>query len=61
MKVLDENTAPSRTRAAEEDIPWGNDEVEAPKPRSAAAPKYAAVDDEEEDESLQFFKKLAAK
>ena len=61
MKVLDENTAPSRTRAAEEDIPWGNDEVEAPKPRAAAAPKYAAVDDEEEDESLQFFKKLAAK
>ena len=61
MKVLDENTAPSRNRAAEEDIPWGNDEVEAPKPRAAAAPKYAAVDDEEEDESLQFFKKLAAK
>ena len=61
MKVLDENTAPSKSRAAEEDIPWGNDEVEAPKPRAAAAPKYAAVDDEEEDESLQFFKKLAAK
>ena len=61
MKVLDENNSIPTKRAADEDAPWVNDEVEAPKSRAAAAPKYAAIDNEEDDESLEFFKKLAAK
>ena len=38
--------------AADEDLPW----EEAPTPKQKAAPKF---DEEEDDESLEFFKKLA--
>jgi len=48
-------------RAEEEDLPWGKPEDEAPTFKAAAAPKIAAVDEDEDDESLEFFKKLAAK
>ena len=59
MKVLDENTpAVKVARAEEEDLPWARTEA-APKFKSADAPKHVAVDDED-DESLEFFKKLAS-
>jgi len=58
MKVLDENTpAVKVARAEEEDIPWARTES-APKFKAAEAPKHTTVDDDD-DESLEFFKKLA--
>ena len=58
MKVLDENTpAVKVARAEEEDLPWAR-EAPAPKFKAADTPKHVA-DDDEEDESLEFFKKLA--
>jgi hypothetical protein len=57
MKVLDENTpAVKVARAEEEDLPWARTES-APKFKTADAPKHMAEDDD--DESLEFFKKLA--
>jgi hypothetical protein len=44
-------------KAEEEDVPWARTES-APKFKSADAPKHVAVDDDD-DESLEFFKKLA--
>ena len=58
-KALGE-TSQKIARAEEEDLPWARTE-EAPKQKAAEAPKYAAVDDDEDEESLEFFKKLAAK
>jgi hypothetical protein len=60
MKVLAENIGVKSVRAEEEDLPWRNEE-EAPTFKTAPAPKLAAVDEDEDDESLEFFKKLAAK
>jgi hypothetical protein len=61
MKVLDENTpAVKVARAEDEDLPWARTEP-APAFKAAEAPKRAAVDDDEDDESLEFFKKLASK
>lgn len=58
MKVLDENTpAVKVARAEDEDLPWAR-EAPAPKFKAADAPKHMAEDDED-DESLEFFKKLA--
>jgi hypothetical protein len=61
MKVLAEDMGKKSPRAEEEDLPWGKPEDEAPTFKAAAAPKIAAVDEDEDDESLEFFKKLAAK
>jgi hypothetical protein len=59
MKVLDENTpAVKVARAEEEDLPWAR-EAPAPKFKNADVPKNVA-DDDEDDESLEFFKKLAS-
>lgn len=57
MKVLDENDSTSRgSKAVDEELPW--DEAPAPKQKEKAAPKISA-DDDEDDESLEFFKSLA--
>lgn len=61
MKVLAEASAVKSVRAEEEDLPWKTDEEDAPTFKAAAAPKLAAADEDEDDESLEFFKKLAAK
>ena len=62
MKVLAETSGSKSVRAEEEELPWrNNDEEEAPTFKAAPAPKLAAVDEDEDDESLEFFKKLAAK
>jgi hypothetical protein len=59
MKVLDENTpAVKVARAEDEDLPWAR-EAPAPKFKATDAPKHVAEDDDE-DESLEFFKKLAS-
>ena len=57
-RVLDEDTS-SNSRAEDEELPW-KQEAPAPKFKAAEMPKHAAVDDDEDDESLEFFKKLAA-
>ena len=61
-KVLQGGNDIATKRAAEADLPWNNDD--APKfkeqsVKSSPASNYAADDDE--DESLEFFKKLANK
>lgn len=61
MKVLADASAVKSVRAEEEDLPWKTDEEDAPTFKAAVAPKLAAVDEDEDDESLEFFKKLAAK
>lgn len=64
LKVLAEDGAPATARAnaakkAEDtDLPW--DEEETPKQKSKPAPEYAASEDDD-DESLEFFKNLANK
>ena len=58
-KALGE-TSQKIARAEEEDLPWARTE-EVPKQKAAEAPKYAAINDDEDEESLEFFKKLAAK
>ena len=60
MKVLQEDGSSRPVRAEEEELPW-NETAEAPSFKAAPAPKLAAVDEDEDDESLEFFKKLAAK
>jgi hypothetical protein len=60
-KVLQEAASVKTTRAEDEELPWRNDVEEAPTYKAAAAPKLPAVDEDEDDESLEFFKKLAAK
>jgi hypothetical protein len=68
LKVLDENSAPAKrakaaaaTTAEDTDLPWTPEETSAaPKFKAAPAPK-AAVADDDEDESLEFFKNLATK
>ena len=59
-KVLDTEATPKNkvARAEEEDLPWGRKE-EAPKFKTADAPKHVAADDDEDD-SMEFFKKLAS-
>ena len=62
MKVLQEDGSSRSVRAEEEELPWNEDET--PKFKAAAAPKLPAKaldDEDEDDESLEFFKKLAAK
>jgi hypothetical protein len=60
MKVLAEDIGSTRAAAAkkaeDEELPW--DEEPAPKAKAAPAPKQAAVE-EDDDESLEFFKNLA--
>lgn len=56
-KVLNENVS-AVTRAEEEDIPWARTES-APKQKAAPEPKFRVADDDEDDESLEYFKNLA--
>lgn len=66
LKVLD-TSAPAAKRAVaaskaeDEDLPWNPEETAAPKFKAAASPaaKAPVLDDDDEDESLEFFKKLA--
>lgn len=60
LKVLDEKTSAPKNRAEDEEAPWA-DESPAPRQKAAAAPKQAAVEDDTDDESLEFFKNLANK
>ena len=58
MKVLDENDSSDRSsKAVDEDLPWN--ESPAPKLKEAAAPKFSVDTDDEDDESLEFFKSIA--
>jgi hypothetical protein len=58
VKLVDENyPAVKVARAEDEDLPWAR-EAPAPKFKAADTPKHMAADDED-DESLEFFKKLA--
>jgi hypothetical protein len=61
-KVLDENASKNTKfdKAESTDLPWGK-ESDTPSIKSSPAPKYAAADDSDDDESLEFFKKLASK
>ena len=62
-KVLSESsTIHSKSDKAEnEELAWNDEEiVETPKTKTAAAPKIAAIEEDEDDESLEFFKKMAA-
>lgn len=68
MRALDEEgpaakrNAVSSARAENEELPWDEDEAPAPKAKAAKpAPEYSIPDDDEEDESLEFFKNLANK
>ena len=57
-KVLAEDSAPAkRAKAEDTEVPW-TEEAEAPTFKASHAPKYSG-DDEEDDESLEFFKNLA--
>ena len=58
MKVLDEKApqAKASKKAEDEDLPW-NEETPAPKQKTAPAKQLAEEDDD--DESLEFFKNLA--
>ena len=58
-KVLAEDSAPAKRARAEEETPWA-DKDEAPSFKASHAPKYSG-DEEEDDESLEFFKQLANK
>lgn len=59
-KVLAEDSAPAKRKAAENtEVPWDNDEDTAPSFKATHAPKYAVDDDAEDDDSLEYFKKLA--
>jgi hypothetical protein len=49
----------TKPRAADEDLPWN--ETPAPKQKAAPQPKIAETsDDDEDDEALDYFKKLAS-
>jgi hypothetical protein len=57
-KVLAEDAPATKRKAAENtEVPW-QDEETAPTFKATHAPKYSS-DDEDDDESLEFFKKLA--
>jgi hypothetical protein len=57
-KVLAEDSAPAKRKAAENtEVPW-QEEESAPTFKATHAPKYSS-DEEDDDESLEFFKKLA--
>lgn len=59
MRVLDEDIGPSRSSRAEEEVlPWKT-EAAAPTQKEASAPKYAEANNDEDDDSLEFFKSLA--
>lgn len=60
LKVLDEKTSSQKNRAETDEVPWTEDEAPAPRLKSAPAPKQPAVEDDD-DESLEFFKNLANK
>jgi hypothetical protein len=57
-KVLGEGGS-SNPKTAEETAPWA-EEVSAPKFKATHAPKYSGDGEDEDDESLQFFKDLAS-
>jgi hypothetical protein len=54
---LDGSPAAARAAAATADVPW-QEEAAAPKLKQTTAPKFD--EDEEDDESMEFFKKLAS-
>jgi hypothetical protein len=57
-RVLSEDSFLSGSKAEEQDIPWN--ETPAPKQRVVAPPKIAETSyDDEEDDALDYFKKLA--
>lgn len=57
-KVLsNDNPIAKVKKAAEEDVPWAREET-APQFKAKAAPKFESSDDEDDD-SLEFFKSLA--
>jgi len=59
--VLEANGPVATTvrKAEEEDLPWSR-KAEAPQFKESSSPKFSA-DDDEDDEGLEFFKKLANK
>ena len=58
-KVLSTDNPINTIKKAEEaDVPWAREEA-PPQAKAKAAPKYEAVEDEDDDESLEFFKSLA--
>jgi len=59
-KVLAEDSAPAkRAKAENTEVPWDDaEESTAPSFKATHAPKYSG-DDEDEDETIKFFKKLA--
>jgi hypothetical protein len=60
LRVLGEGGDPRVNNRAEETSPWV--EEAAPKHKAAAAPKAPSFEeDDEDDESLEFFKSLANK
>lgn len=69
MMVLDDGTGHSfldgsAAKAEDEELPWDNEkETPAPKEKAKSTPKFneMVADDEEDDDSLEFFKNLANK
>ena len=65
-KVLSsDNPIDAIKKAEDSDVPWAREE-EAPKQKAKAAPSFESAkvggmtsDDEDDDESLEYFKKLA--
>jgi hypothetical protein len=62
MKVLGEDIAGVRAnvakKAEDQNLPWNDEEV-APKQKSIPAKKVEEINDDDDDESLEFFKNLA--
>ena len=58
MKVLDEKAPQTKVskKAEDEDLPW---DEETPAPKQKAAPAKQLVEEDDDDESLEFFKNLA--
>jgi hypothetical protein len=64
MKALAEDNSPAsaRKKAEDEDLPWDEDSAPAPKQKAKAAPEFnSSAIEEDDDESLEFFKNLANK
>ena len=64
MKALAEDNSPAsaRKKAEDEDLPWDEDSAPAPKQKAKAAPEFnSSAIEEDDDQSLEFFKNLANK